>query len=97
LSFHLENAAPVEHDVDLVVGVRLLAVELRRDEDVDADLESRRGVQDLIAAVARLEPLLDALDVERNGGEKRPRVCERKGVRSSESAEPARAAGAIDP
>src|SRR5438046_616698 len=34
LALHLEYAAPLEHDVDLVVLVRLLAVRLRRDEHV---------------------------------------------------------------
>jgi hypothetical protein len=43
----------------LVVGVRLLAVGLRSDEDIDPEFESRRFVDDLVAAVAGLEPLPD--------------------------------------
>ena len=37
--FDVEHAVSLEDDVDLVVLVRLLAVGLGRDEDVDADLE----------------------------------------------------------
>jgi hypothetical protein len=39
--------------------VRLLAVGLRSDEDIDPEFESRRFVDDLVAAVAGLEPLPD--------------------------------------
>jgi hypothetical protein len=35
----LQHAGSFEHDVDLVVLVRLLAVGLRRNQDVHADLE----------------------------------------------------------
>ena len=49
-------AAPLEDDVDLVVGVRLLPVGLGRDEHVHADLEPRRLVDDLVPAARFLEP-----------------------------------------
>ena len=49
----LENAASLEHDIDLVFVVGLLAVGLRGDEDVDADLEPRRAVDDLVAPATR--------------------------------------------
>src|SRR5204862_7781539 len=55
---NLEHAGAVEPDVDLVVGVRLLAVRLRGDEDVDAELEPGRLMDDLVAA-ARAAPTLD--------------------------------------
>ena len=48
----LEDAAALEHDVDLVLVVRLLPVGLGSDEHVDADLEPGRGVDDLVAASA---------------------------------------------
>src|SRR5579862_2763903 len=64
LSFHLELAAAFEHDVDLVIGVRLLAVGLRSDEHVDTDLDPGRGMDDLVAAVLD-QALLRGLDVER--------------------------------
>src|SRR5581483_5171679 len=57
LALDLEDAAALEHDVHLVVLVRLLAVRLRRDEDVDAELDARRLVDDLVAAAGRAEPL----------------------------------------
>ena len=60
----LERAVSVEDDVDLVVVVRLLAVRLWRDEDVDADLEAGRAVHDLVAAAATGEAALDRADVE---------------------------------
>ena len=44
--------------------VRLLAVRLGRDEHVDPDLERRRLVDDLVAAVPGLQPAADLLDVE---------------------------------
>lgn len=59
LPLDLEHASSPEHDVDLVVGVRLLTVGLRSDEDIDSEFESRRFVDDLVAAVAGLEPLPD--------------------------------------
>ena len=54
----------LEDDVDLVVLVRLLAVGLRRDEHVHADLEPGRRVDDLVAAAPLLQPALRRLDVE---------------------------------
>jgi hypothetical protein len=64
LAFDLEHAASLEDDVDLVVLVRLLVVGLRGDEDVDAELEARRLVDDLVAAARGAEPLDDAADPE---------------------------------
>ena len=61
----LEHAAALEHDVDLVVLVRLLPVRLGRDEHVDADLETRRGVDDLVAAASLDERPPRLVDVER--------------------------------
>ncbi|HEV2590618.1 MAG TPA: hypothetical protein VGU02_01875 [Gaiellaceae bacterium] len=46
MSFNVEGAAAFEHHVDLVVGVGLLVVWLRGDEDVDTDLKSFRLVDD---------------------------------------------------
>jgi len=57
-----------ENDVELVVLVRLLAIRLRGDEDVDAHLEPRRLVNDFVAAVAGSEALSYSLDVEREHG-----------------------------
>src|SRR5215210_1680738 len=65
LAFHVERSPPLEHVVHLVVLVRLLAVGLRRDEDVHPDLESRRLVHDLVAAAARSKTLSGPLDIER--------------------------------
>jgi len=65
LVLDFQRAAAFEHDVDLVVLVRRLVVGLRGDEHVDADLEARRAVDDLVAAVGRREPLLHRADVER--------------------------------
>jgi hypothetical protein len=65
LAFHLQDAAALEDDVDLVVLVRLLPVRLRSDEDVDPDLEPRRLVDDLVAAARLLKPAPGRFDVER--------------------------------
>src|SRR6266511_5966172 len=65
LAFDREDPPTLEHEVELVVLVRLLAVRLRRDEDVDADLEPRRAVNDLVATVTGREALPDSLDLER--------------------------------
>ena len=46
----LERSAALDDHVDLVVGVRLLVIRLRGDECVDAELEARRLVRDLISA-----------------------------------------------
>ena len=64
LSLDVEHAAALEGDVDLVVVVRLLAVGLGCNQDVDADLEARGGVHDLVPA-GLAEPLLHGFDVER--------------------------------
>ena len=64
LALDFERARSREDDIDLVVLVRLLAVGLRRDEDVDSDLEPRRRVDDLVAAVLGQEPALGGLDLE---------------------------------
>src|SRR6266545_1706575 len=61
LAFDREDPPTLELDV----LVRLLAVRLRRDEDVDADLEPRRAVNDLVATVTGREALPDSLDLER--------------------------------
>lgn len=65
LAFDREHSSSFEHEVNLVVFVRLLPVRLRRDEDVDADLESRRAVDDLVASAALLQAAPGQLDVER--------------------------------
>src|SRR5690242_17141324 len=64
-TLHLEHAAALEHDVDLVVLVRLLPVGFGGDEHVDTDLEPRRGVDDLIATTSFGESLTRLFDVER--------------------------------
>ena len=56
LVLDLERALSVEDDVDLVEGVRRLPVGLGRDEDVDADLETQRRVDDLVATALPREP-----------------------------------------
>ena len=53
LALDLEGSFAFEHDVDLVVGVRLLPVRFRGNQDVDADLEAGRLVDDLIASRPR--------------------------------------------
>ena len=68
LALDLELARAVQDDVELVMLVRLLAVRLRRDEHVHADLERGRLVDDLVAAVPGLEPAADLFDVERVHG-----------------------------
>src|SRR5581483_11950776 len=59
-ALHVERAAAVEDDVHLVVGVRLLTVGLRRDEDVHAEFDAGRLVHDLVAAAGGAELLDDA-------------------------------------
>ena len=63
-AFDLEHPAAFEDDVDLVVLVRLLAIRLRRDEHVDADLEPGRGMDDLVAAAALGQLPAGRIDVE---------------------------------
>src|SRR5438270_6458175 len=69
----LEHAGAFEADVDLVVGVRLLAVGFRGDEDVDAELEPLRLVDDLVAAALAAEALDGAGHPERM--HRRDRTC----------------------
>ena len=64
----LEHAAPLEHDVDLVLFVWLLAVRLGSDEHVDPDLESGRAVHDLVAATPGNERLEQKQAVYTRGG-----------------------------
>src|SRR5688500_10362702 len=61
---HHQPAAPRADAVPLVVVVRLLGVALWGDEHVDPHLQSRRGVDDLVAAVPGLEPAPYPIDVE---------------------------------
>jgi hypothetical protein len=71
LALDLERPTALEHEVDLVVLVGLLAIRLGRDENVHADLDPFRLVYDFVAAGLGREPLLDALDVEAmHGGER---------------------------
>ena len=63
-TFDVERARAVEHDVDLVVLVRLLPVRLRRDEHVDAELDADGLVDDLVAAARGTELLDDGSDSE---------------------------------
>src|SRR5262245_27592572 len=65
LTLDHQDAAALEHVVELVVGMRLLAVRLRRDENVDADLEPRRLVDDLVAAARLLESAPGRFDSDR--------------------------------
>jgi hypothetical protein len=51
-----ENAVPFYDHVDLVVLVRSLPIGLRSDQDIDADLEPWRRMDDLIASVFGDEP-----------------------------------------
>jgi hypothetical protein len=53
LAFDVQDAAALDDDVDLVVCVRLLTVGLRCDQDVDAELEPRRLVNDSVAMYTR--------------------------------------------
>ncbi len=75
----LEHPAALEHDVDLVLLVRLLAIRLRRDQDVDADLEPRRPVHHLVPATPLDKRLARLVDVERvHRVERTP--CDARGV-----------------
>src|SRR4051812_49273560 len=60
----LEDAGALEPDVDLVVGVGLLAVRVGSDEDVDAELQPFRLVDDLVAAACVSQTLDGAVDPE---------------------------------
>jgi len=59
-----QHAATFEHEVHLVVCVRLLAVSLRCDEHVHAELEAGRVVDDLVAAARGAKLLDDGFDAE---------------------------------
>ena len=61
----LEHARAFENDVHSVAVIRLLAVGLGSDEHVDAKLEARRLVDDLVAAAGGYEAVLRARDCER--------------------------------
>jgi hypothetical protein len=62
--FDLERAPAFEHDVDLVPFMRLLAIRLGGDENVNADLQTRRLVHDLVATVTCAETLGDVKHIE---------------------------------
>jgi hypothetical protein len=64
LALDLEHAASFENDVHLVVLVGLLAVGLGRDQNVDAELEARRLVDDLVAAGRGYETILGLRNAE---------------------------------
>jgi hypothetical protein len=64
LALDLQRAGALEHDVELVVLVRLLTIRLGRDQDVDADLETGGVVDDLVPSTGLVEPLLDRGDLE---------------------------------
>jgi hypothetical protein len=51
MPFDVKRAAAFEDDVDLVIGVWLLVVSLGCDQHVDADLETGRLVDNLVATV----------------------------------------------
>ena len=71
LALELEGAGSLEDDVDLVVFVRLLAIGFGSDEDVDAELEVRRGVDDLVAALAGARAASNQIEVASTGGRSR--------------------------
>ena len=64
LAADVEDAGPLEDDVQLVVRVRLLAVGLRSYQAVHADLEAGGLVDDLVATAGLTEPLLDGCNFE---------------------------------
>ena len=68
LTFDLEDAGALEHDVELVVLVRLLPVGLRGDEHIDADFEAGGLVDDLVATTGLSKPFFDGCDLERVHG-----------------------------
>src|SRR4029453_10517295 len=96
VAFDLENAPPLEHDVHLVVSVRLLPVRLRSDEHVDTDLEPGRLVDDLVPAAGLLEPApgrLDVQSVHTGTRTRRRRRCRRALAWARTRRRPARAPG----
>jgi hypothetical protein len=72
LILDIKHAIALEYDVDLVVLVRLLTIRLGRDQDIDTDLQSRRLVNHLIAAVSFAQSAADTIDVKRVRCRKRP-------------------------
>lgn len=64
LAFDLQHTCALEHDVHLVVLVRLLPVWLRCDKHVDAQLEACGFVDYLVATAGLTEPLLDGSNLE---------------------------------
>ena len=65
LALDVQHTGALQNDVDLVILVWLLPVGLRRDEDVDAELEAGGLVNDLIASAGLLQPLPDSGELER--------------------------------
>ena len=63
----LERAVTLQDDVDLVVLVWLLAVRLRRGEDIHTDLEPGALVDDFVAAARSLQAPLRIVHAERVG------------------------------
>lgn len=63
-SVDVEYAPPLEDDVQLVACVHALMVWLRRDQRVDAGLESPRFVDDLATTVSGAKARFDPGDVE---------------------------------
>ena len=59
LALDLEHAVAFEHHIDLVVRVRLLPIRLRGHKHVDAELEARRLMDNLVAAGGGYETILD--------------------------------------
>lgn len=64
LSVDVKRAGALEDDVDRIVRVRPLLVRLRRYKHIDADLEPRRFVDNLVAAVGGTKVRSCAVDVE---------------------------------
>jgi hypothetical protein len=64
-----EDARAFEHDVDLVVFMRLLLVRLRRDEHIDTELEAGGLVDDLVTPARGAQLLDDRRDSERVHGQ----------------------------
>src|SRR5262249_29961563 len=60
LALDLEHAAAFEDDVELVAVVRLVAVGLGCNEDVDTELEAGGLVNDLVASSGLGKPLSDS-------------------------------------
>src|SRR2546430_7204019 len=65
LTLNLEDAGALEHDVELVILMRLLAVGLWSDEHIDANFEAGGLVDDLIASAGLTKPFFDGCDLKR--------------------------------